>query len=271
MSHPIVDRKIELRLFKDLLDTSKVKEESILLLKNESGQGKSRLLHLFETHCRDNKIPVSKVDFKGGSLGPIDILRSIQTDVRSYLSLKKCSDVLSQAALTPSIKVADNTNVGRSEYTVQTTINMASLTIEEQRARWEMGAQAFMEDIGEHSQNGMTCFVILFDTYEQAGEEVRKWLSNHILRMSTPQRNKPLVVVIAGKEIPSPTSEWEHCHRAINLEPLKLEDWMEYATQVIGEFPPIYIERAYARHKNSPLDMANFINTLAPIGDSHVG
>ncbi|MBN8654459.1 MAG: hypothetical protein J0M11_01895 [Anaerolineae bacterium] len=270
MSHPIVDRKLEFGLFRNLLDSTRVKDESILLLKNESGQGKSRLLHLFETHCRENRVPVSRVDFKGGSLSPIDVLRSIQTDVRSYFQLKRCSDILNQVISIPQIQIADNTNVGRSEYTVQTTFNMAPLSIEEQRTRWEMGAQALLEDINELSQNGMTCFVVLFDTYEQASEEARKWLSNHILRMSTPQRIRPLVIVIAGKEVPNPTGEWEHCHTAINLEPLQLEDWMEYARLVIGDFQPEQIKRVYTRHKNSPLQMATVINALAPIGDSHV-
>ncbi len=66
--HPIVDRKTEFGIFQSLLGDSKTRDESILLLKNDSGQGKSKLLHLYETHCRENKIPVSRVDFKGGSL-----------------------------------------------------------------------------------------------------------------------------------------------------------------------------------------------------------
>lgn len=271
MAHPIVDRKIEFELFRGLLDPTKVKDESILLLKNESGQGKSKLLQLFEAHCRDNKIPVSRIDFKGGSLSPIDILRSIQADVRSFFPLKRCSGVLSQAVSAPPINITDNTNVGQSHYTVQTTVNMAALAIEEQRARWEMSAQALMDDIDELSENGLVCLVVLFDTYEQASDEIKRWLSNHILRMSTPQRIRSLVIVVAGKEVPNPTGEWEHCHKSINLEPLKLEDWMEYADLVIGNFHPEYIERAYARYKNSPLEMATVINALAPIGDVHAG
>jgi len=265
MPHPIVDRRTEFGIFQAMLQDLRDRSESILLLKNESGQGKSRLLHLYETHCREQNIPVARVDFKGGSLTPIDIIRTVQTDFRP-ISLGRCIDVLHHIFQTASIQIKDNTGVGQTHYSVQTNVQMTGITIEEQRIRWESGAQAFADDIFELTKDKTERFVILFDTYEQASDETKKWLSNHILRMATPQRISSLLIVIAGKEIPAPTGEWDHYHKAINLELLKLEDWMEYARLVIGEFHPEYIERIFARYKHSPLEMANVINALAPVG-----
>lgn len=266
--HPIVDRKIEFGIFRALLDNSKNKSESILLLKNESGQGKSKLLRLYETHCRENKIPVSRVDFKGGSLTPLDIIRTVHADFRPFYELQRCSNLLSNKLSPPSIHITNNTSIGQAQYSIQNTFQSTGTTIEEQRARWEAGAQAVLDDLFDLTKNGQRYFVILFDTYEQASDEAQKWLANHILRMSTPQRLSSLLIVIAGKEIPHPTSEWEHCYQTINLEPLKLEDWLEYASLVIGDFHPEYIERIYAHYKNSPLQMATVINALAPVGDT---
>lgn len=270
--HPIVDRRTEFALFQSLLDTSTNKSESILLLKNESGQGKSKLVHLYETHCRENKIPVSRVDFKGGSINPLNILRIIQTDYRTFFDLPRCSDILHHKISTPPIQITDNTGIGQTNYSFQTTVQIAGITIEEQRMKWEMGAQAILDDLTELTEGGQKHFVILFDTYEQASEETKNWLSNHILRMSTPQRVSSMIIVIAGKEIPHPTGEWENCCKTIHLESLRFEDWMEYATLVVGNIPTEYIERIYARYKHSPLEMANVINSLAPVGDiSHAG
>lgn len=270
--HPIVDRRNETSIFLALLDTSKSKSESILLLKNESGQGKSKLLHLYETHCRENKIPVSRVDLKGGSLSPTDILRTIQTDFRHFFDLKRCNEILHQAIFNPAPQISGNTGIGQTQYSFQTNIHMTGMAIEEQRIRWETGAQALLDDLLELMESGQKHFVILFDTFEQASDETKKWLANHILRMSTPQRINSLLIVIAGKEIPPPTGEWEHCCKTVYLESLRLEDWLEYAGMVVGPIPREYIERVFARHKHSPLEMATVINSLAPVGDaSHAG
>ena len=172
----------------------------------------------------------------------------------------------------PQIQISGNTGIGQTDYTIQPAVHITGITIEDQRMRWENGAQAFLEDVIELTEKGQKCFVVLFDTYEQANEESKKWLSGHILRMSTPERVNSLIIVIAGKEIPLPTGEWEHCCHTLNLGPLQLEDWLEYADLVVGNIPTEYIERIYARYKNSPLEMAQVINSLAPVGDiSNVG
>ena len=266
LQHPVVDRRTELGIFLTLLDDLDDRCESILLLKDESGQGKSKLLYLYESYCRENQIPVSRVDFKGGYLTPINVLRTIQTDFRP-INLRRCSDTLQFNIAAPPVEISDNTGIGQTHYSVQTTVNISGITIVEQRNRWETGAQAFIDDLFELSEEKTKHFVVLFDTYEQANEDTKKWLSNHILRMATPQRLNSLCVVIAGKEIPQASGEWEHCYKRINLEPLRLEDWLEYASLVVGNIPSDYVERIYARYKNSPLEMANVINALAPIGE----
>ena len=266
--HPIVDRRTELAIFLALLDTSKTKSESILLLKNESGQGKSKLLQLYESHCREKEIPVSRVDFKGGFLSPMDILRTIHTDFRPFFDLRRCNDILHQVVSTPLPQITGNTGIGQTHYSFQTTYQMSGISIEEQRIRWETAAQALIDDLFELMKRGKQHFVILFDTFEQASDETKKWLSNHILRMSTPQRINSLLVVVAGKEIPPNHGEWEHCCKTVYLESLRLEDWVEYAELVVGSIPREYVERIYAHHKHSPLEMANVINSLAPAGDT---
>src|SRR5688572_19225320 len=190
LQRPIVDRQTELARFTDLVDSARNPSTSILLVKDESGQGKSSLLRAFSEHCHSDGIPVAHIDLKGGSLTPIDILRTVQTDLRPLI-LERCNSILNKsfAANSPSVQIMDNTGVGKTEYSIkQTYIQARSSSIEEQRQWWANGAQALLEDFSAISSSISKRFVILFDTYEKASLETREWIANHLLRMATPLR-----------------------------------------------------------------------------------
>jgi len=262
--HPIVDRATELDIFEAMFARSEDRGESILLLKDGSGQGKSKLIQLYEKHCRENHVPVSRVDFKGGALNPSDVLRTIEMDFRPFSNLQRCNEILYSTVPAPSIQITDNISLGSAQYNVQIE-PMNEWILETQRILWEMSTQAMLDALFASTSAGQENFVILFDTYEQASEEIKRWLSKHILRMSTPQRIGSLLIVVAGKDIPPPTGEWESCCKTIHLQPLQLEHWKEYARQLADDISEELIERVYARYRHSPLDMATIINSLSPL------
>jgi hypothetical protein len=262
---PIVDRKIELGKFVSLFNQSSSQDTTILLLEDNSGQGKTKLLNLYENHCRAQNIPVARIDLKSGSLNPINILNTIRTDYQP-LDFPRCNEVVKRPIFTPpTIEISGNKGLGRTNYSLQTNIQHTGLSHEEQTQWWEAGAQAFLDDLSNIHQKKQDRYVLLFDTYEKASIDTQIWLTDHIMRMATPQRIGCLLIVIAGKTVPNSSSEWEHCCQTIHLEPLLLQDWLEYADLVLANIPPESIKRAYARYKNYPLQMATIVNAFAPL------
>jgi len=265
IQRPIVDRHTELAKFTELIDSTRNPSTSILLVNDASGQGKSCLLRVFGEHCRSDGIPTAHIDLKGGSLTPIDILRTVQTDVRPLI-LDRCNSILNNphGYDSPSIQITDNAGFGKTEYSIQQTyVQGRSLSIEDQKQWWANGAQALLDDFSEISKSASKRFVLLFDTYEKASPETRDWISNHLLRMATPLRISCLCIVLAGKETPVPTSEWEHYYQMLDLEPLQLEHWIAYAKLVRANVTYEQIELVYRKYKHQPLKMAEWISALS--------
>jgi hypothetical protein len=260
IQRPIVDRQTELARFTELLDSGANPATSILLVNDESGQGKSSLLKVFNDHCQVGGIPTAHIDLKGGSLTPIDILRTVLTDLRP-LTLNRCSSLLNNphSSHSPPIQIRDNTGIGTTDTYIQAT----SSSIEEQKQWWASGAQALLDDFSEISKSAPKRFVLIFDTYEKASPETKDWISNHLLRMATPRRVSCLCIVLAGKETPSPTSEWEHYYQMLDLEPLQLEHWLDYAKLVRADVASEQIELVYRKYKHQPLKMAEWIWALS--------
>ena len=69
--------------------------------------------------------------------------------------------------------------------------------------------------------------VLFFDTYQQASAEARHWLENKFLRRI--DRAPAVITVIGGQTMPShETYNWHQWTEARNLQPIKVDDWMDY-------------------------------------------
>jgi hypothetical protein len=266
--HLIVDREMEIQAFKSVLEKSSLETPTILLIEAASGHGKSRLLELYREHCRQTNVRHALIDLRGGSLNPIDIMRTVLRDLKINL-LHLTNSLTSPQATSPSISISDNKSLGQTNLTQQIVSNVAGLT-EAERTRWyAASANAFFEDLAELVQSQAERYVLLFDTYEQLSDETSVWLRNQLLRMVTPERTPNLVVVVAGQKIPEPTSEWDCCCDKITLQPLKLEHWQQYAERVSASLTPEQISLCYAKHASSALEMAKTINVFVNQGAGH--
>jgi len=264
MRLPVVGRNREIGTFVTSLESPPQQAASILLVEDASGQGKTRLLEIYSGCCREHRIPFAHVDLKGGSLSPLDILWSIQTDLRPFLSLPRCAETLRNPHMTsPSFSMCDNKALGQTSYTMHNTVNLTGLSLDEQKRWWAFGAQAFLEDLLEPERvPSLSRLVLLFDTFEQAKAETKAWIADHVLRMATPNRVSCLVIVVAGRQVPDPTGEWAQCCEMIPLQPLQLGDWLEYARGVKSSVLPEQMRACYAKHGTRPLEMAKIIDAL---------
>lgn len=235
-SRPIVDRRHELKTFVTALTSPPQQAASIFLIRDQGGQGKSRLLELYKAHCQTRNFPVAHVDLKNNSRDPLGILDLIRKDLRDY-PLSRCATALQTA-------------YGK----------IAGLSPDRQRQQWNISARALFEDLDDLTRPPQSKrFVFLFDTFEHAKPEIRTWITDCILCMATPNRLPCLIVVLAGRQVPNPTGEWESHHHLLSLLPLRLEDWLEYAELVQANLGLEQIERCYARHAHNPLKMAEII------------
>ena len=264
---PIVDRDKELATFTKLLKNPLPQSTSILLIQDESGHGKSSLMRLYAEYCQNSNVPMAYIDFKESSLSPLRIIHTILTDLRP-ITLKRCDEVLTKHNLSiSSTQISGNTGLEQTHYSFQPNLQMSGINIKEQQKAWsEDGARALIEDLIEFSQPPQKRFVFFFDTYEKAYSETKKWISNNLLRMATPSRASCLVIVVAGKTTPNPTSEWEYNYQSIALLPLELKYWLEYAQIKKSLASPDQIALVYKKYMYKPLKMAEWIDALIPEG-----
>jgi hypothetical protein len=88
-----VGRDSEQRRLATLLESQVHRATSILLIEDESGQGKSSLIQKFKENCNTQSVPVSLIDLAIGSRNPLSILQSIRLDLR-LLPLSRCDKAL---------------------------------------------------------------------------------------------------------------------------------------------------------------------------------
>jgi len=268
MLRPIVDRDQELNILKASLESRGEPPASILLVEDVSGQGKTKLLELYKTYCRNTQIPVAHVDLKNGSLNPLDILHAVRKELQPLL-LPRCTAALqSPYIVSPSLEISDNKSLfGPASYTMETSISISGLSSEERKQWWSNGARALLDDLCELAGSQQSRFVFLFDTFQDVAKtETEIWIIDHILRMATPTRVNCIVIVLAGKQVPEPTAEWAPYCKVLTLQPLKLVDWLEYATSVKSNLTRDQIEQCYERHWDKPLTMAQIIDTFVKRG-----
>ena len=117
--------------------------------------------------------------------------------------------------------------------------------------------RALFDDLGARPGR----LAILFDTCEQAGPEMGEWLEGSFL--AHVHRTTNLVVVIAGRQVPATSLEWEACCQHLCLENLPEPGlWQTYAERIGAVLPSPEFIPVFCHHFDGhPLKM---MEALAP-------
>lgn len=233
------NREFELGLF-DRMVAGETRER-ILLLQADGQFGKTTLLLAFERRC-PGRVPCASLDLKGRSTGLHELLYRLCDHLGwdHFPRFRNCVQGLG------GVSVDRNVLIGWAEIQVALT----APDEQERKARRAQLTQALFDDLRAWRKR----LVLLFDTYEQADPEVQDWLAGPFLARARQTAN--LVVVVAGREVPVPTVEWEACccHHCLG-NVVEVSAWEEYARRRGWPVPRPWIEGYCAAVKGHPAQM----------------
>lgn len=230
---PVLDRNHEKGAFRDMLRGER--PERLMLVAGESGQGKSYLLREFETIAAEETALLFRLGFEDLNLEPVATLDRLVgwLDAAHFAAYK----------------------AGREEYTVH-----PPSSVEERAARQRALTEVFFADALGLPDSSRA---LLFDTYEQANEELQEWLQAEFLDRWCQTGS---VVVVAGQQVPDLPPQ-QLCRFVLTGLPLH-----EYRPLVLSVGLRLSEEVLDALHtaafNGRPLDMINGLRNLAAAGPS---
>jgi hypothetical protein len=265
-----IDREFEQELFEKLLGLSD--ESRILAIRASGGMGKSSLLEKFQYRCKVIKprIPVSLValdqlpdasslavirqivqqlsrlgaDFPMFNKNESDRIAGDFLSIRAFLDLDKASFRYAKDVHIRGI------NVERAER-VSISGEAPKLTAEQDTLAQGASVNAFFTDLEQYCQEHTA--VIMLDAYERCNKQLQHWILEHFLEQlcfDMEQRPGRLVVVLAGRELPTFELQWamEDCSRIVRSvkqmstwerrhveECLRVHDY-DYTPEIIDSF-----------------------------------
>ena len=248
MTRPrIVNRSVELALFDQMVNRQI--EERILLIRAESGMGKSLLLSEFEKRCPKEIIFVP-IDFKGGGVN----LAEIFSRARDWIGrdkFSKFSEIVENYIHKSIVTISDNNLFGRNKIDIALSGSDQD-SLEERRVNL---TDAFLADL---QLLGKVLFV--FDTFNACQEVVGIWIASGFLPRF--RLNQNLMAVLAGQNVPQPTLEWTGIHREIHLEGISETHWLEFAKLINSQASEEFIKGFSAYRHGHPLEMATMLHTF---------
>jgi hypothetical protein len=262
---PTVDREDEVAAFTKLLTHVRTGESRALIIEEASGRGKSRLLQCFKAVCEEHAEAWSYVDLVSGSLTPIDILKRIAGDLEG-VAVDRCWEVLSKRSVVSlPVEIRGNKTLGSATFIVESIIHVERLTPEEQKQLWSDAAEGFRHDLRDYGKAvpGRTV-VLLLDTFEKAAPESQLWISDHLLPAVARKRVAGLLIVVAGKNCPKASGEWEAEYESMSLVPLTGKHWAEYAKLVGSTLTEDQVKQIYEKYEGAALKMAETIGLFIP-------
>lgn len=212
-----VDRSEELACFADMISGRGTCH--VLLIEAEPGMGKSSLLREFWT----------------ASAG----LQRSQIDLRSSHSVERVLGEL--AAQRPEVFAGFFDQLKRPDHT-SPVVNISRSTIKESQlgvegfdrgtardgeVRRQLLTNAFFSDLIRSNRRSKSV-VFIFDTFNEAGPEVQRWLGRLFLIRAMSLRW--LTVVVSGQSVPSlgfGAEEWCRARRLRPLEPVHVGEYLQ--------------------------------------------
>ena len=244
-----VNRTEELARFEDMIAGRGTAH--VLLIQAASGMGKSSLLQEFWD--RGGGSFRAFVDLKPRTHSVVDVL----SEVSSY-----------DKARFPrfSQKVTELSSPGNiTFYTNRSKIEQSPISIssgggaDERELRRQVLAGAFFADLEDSNVDGDVALII-FDTHENATDDVKDWLSRAFLPAA--REHRWLIVVVAGRTTPELGIGWDDWCLEQSLRPLGPEHLGEYVQRVKLELSEDEILLLYDLTDGIPLHVSTQVGTL---------
>ncbi len=227
----------------------------ILLFKGESGTGKSALLE----HCRTQihkDIHQVSVDLRNTS-NVMQIF--LQTGRRlTWDCFDNFKQQLNELNRQFNINVNGNTQAGVGNMiNVELKALFDNTSPEQSTERYSALTNAWAEDINALNN---PC-VLLFDVYEQANSEIKRWIDGDFL--SCASFSEKMRVVIAGQSVPQ-SFEWNHCCEIKKLDGVhEAEEWLpvihDMGRDIPSESPLEFLRGICLALKGNPSSIIQFI------------
>lgn len=217
----------EREAFRSLLDPAC--ERRILMFRGESGSGKSTLMGSSCRAAADGPFPFLAVDLRGTTTNVPEILSRSVVKLGGLQRLPRLAERLRSLSQVPSLNLADNTLEGTQNQINVVVRNRAPVEREE---RYVQLTDAWFEDLGEAESP----LLLLFDTYEQAGSEVKDWIAGPLLARTAD--SGALRVTVAGQQVPERRIDWEYCCEVCDLYGVReAEPWLPVVEAMGCRFP----------------------------------
>lgn len=246
-----VNRAKESEAFLQIISESS--RERILLLEAEGGMGKSFLMGEYDSICPQEFIFIP-LDLKVSTLG----LTALWSTVCDFVGWSFFPCFQEQVSL---YSKDDSLNIVREFETRHRLEKLLSISNEDVRARRLTGlSNAFLSDLAVPPRP----IVLAIDAFEKATLEIKNWVTSLLLprvRILTALR-----IVIAGRQVPRRSFEWEKMALHIRLSRISINDWMEFARIIRCEVAPETVSAFYSVFDGRPLDMATSLATLVRKG-----
>ncbi len=231
----------------------------ILLFRGESGAGKTTLV----SNCQQNVCEPIQCIFIQCKLTNISVAE-IFSRICKRLGWKSLPNFKEEVAALSGINVNIERNwqvgTGNSIHVSLHTDNQADR--DERRVRL---TDAWFEDI-RASDNPL---VIIIDTYEQANDEVKSWISGHFLTNVASIPN--IRIAIAGQKVPDyhEAGEWKHCCEFHELngvpEPHHWLPVVQHMKRRVVEPALVYLTGICQAYNGQPEAIMKFIKGLPPL------
>lgn len=241
-----IDREIELNLLQQIA-TGEI-QYRLLLIKADSGMGKSELLREFYVNRPDIAI-YAVVDFKNGGINQTNFIHKICKSL-GWQNFPKLESILNSSKPS-SINFSDNTLIGQNRI----EILLENLDKQDQEAYLTKITKAFFDDISALSR-----VVFIIDTYEKADINVQEWLTNIFLHYALSLPN--LVFIVSGQLVPEPTIDWTDIHHIVELGGIEAVHWYNYAQSVGISVNLKWIEGCCYAIQGHPLQMAQILSSF---------
>ncbi|MEH1952169.1 hypothetical protein [Nostoc sp.] len=246
----IANRTQELLLFNRMVEGSVANR--VLLIKAESGLGKTSLLIRFKHTLSTKNTLCVEMDLKSAQRG----ISYVFSRIRKVLGEQHfpCLNAAVERYLRSGIEVSDTTIIGKDN---QFSVVLSNVDESTRNFRLTELREAFFHDLQRIPQK----LVFLFDTYEKAPQELADWLEGEFLAdvVDTPK----LIVVIAGQRIPQATIEWMDLHHCCCLEAiLDREAWYEYSQNKKLPFNRDEVNMAMLILKGQPQEIDKTLQAL---------
>ncbi len=212
---PLANRRPEIELFSKMV--ARQVAPRILLIEAPSGVGKTDLLAQFTRECDTNAL-VAKVDLKAAERGVAYFFWRIREDL-GHAHFGQFASAIHRIVYGPNVTIEKNWILGKQEIEI-------ALTGDDKTRPFLLDAlhEAFFHDLRAIDRK----LVLILDTFNAAGEELRKWIGGEFLAAVIHSPN--VIVVIAGQNVPTPSVEWmdDFAHR--KLESIRdVDAWHECA------------------------------------------